>query len=144
MTDSMKSQIAEHQRVVAAAVEHIGLLERIADRIIAGFQAGGRLYALGNGGSAADAQHIAAELMGRFKQDRKALPAVSAAFGTGSISGNVQRTVRAIMTGHKDALGHDVAGWAGFAPRDGNPSDLLAPATVRGAFASQAAFARGG
>ena len=34
-----------------------------------------RLYILGNGGSAADAQHIAAELVGRFKCDRKALPA---------------------------------------------------------------------
>lgn len=77
MTDSMKSQIAEHQRVVAAAVEHVELLERIADRIIAGFQAGGKLYVLGNGGSAADAQHIAAELVGRFKRDRKPLPAVA-------------------------------------------------------------------
>ena len=73
----MNSQIVEHQRVVTAAVEQVPLLERIADRIIAGFKQGGRLYVLGNGGSAADAQHIAAELVGRFKHDRKALPAVA-------------------------------------------------------------------
>ncbi len=35
------------------------------------------MYVLGNGGSAADAQHIAAELVGRFKIDRRALPAIA-------------------------------------------------------------------
>jgi D-sedoheptulose 7-phosphate isomerase len=73
----MKEQIAGHQRVVEAAIGQIGLLERIADRLIACFDAGGRVYLLGNGGSAADAQHIAAELVGRFKTDRKALPAIA-------------------------------------------------------------------
>ena len=38
---------------------------------------GGRVYILGNGGSAADAQHIAGELVGRFKLDRRPLPAVA-------------------------------------------------------------------
>jgi D-sedoheptulose 7-phosphate isomerase len=73
----MKNQFAEHQRAVTAALEHADLLERIADRIITCFNAGGKLLVLGNGGSAADAQHIAAELVGRFKHDRKALPAVA-------------------------------------------------------------------
>lgn len=77
MADSMKSRFEEHQRVVAAAMGRIGLLEQIADRIIACFNTGGKLFILGNGGSAADAQHIAAELVGRFKHDRKALPAIA-------------------------------------------------------------------
>ena len=77
MSESMKSQFAEHQRVVTVAAEQAPLLEQIADRIITCFKQGGRLYVLGNGGSAADAQHIAAELVGRFKHDRKALPAVA-------------------------------------------------------------------
>ena len=77
MPESMKSQFAEHQRVVAAAGEQVNLLVRIADRIIECFEAGGRLYVLGNGGSAADAQHIAAELVGRFKHTRKALPVMA-------------------------------------------------------------------
>lgn len=75
--DIIKNQIAEHQRVVAAAAERIELLEQIAGRIVACFETGGKLYLLGNGGSAADAQHVAAELVGRFKKDRKALPAVA-------------------------------------------------------------------
>jgi len=73
----MKDQIAEHVRVVQAAAAQVTQLEQIADKIIARFEAGGKLYVLGNGGSAADAQHIAAELVGRFKVDRKALPAIA-------------------------------------------------------------------
>ena len=73
----MKSQFAEHQRVVTSAIDQADLLVRIADTIIECFDGGGRLYILGNGGSAADAQHIAAELVGRFKHVRKALPAVA-------------------------------------------------------------------
>jgi D-sedoheptulose 7-phosphate isomerase len=73
----MRDQFEQHQRVVSVAMQHIELLERIADRIIECFNTGGKLFVLGNGGSAADAQHIAAELVGRFKHDRKALPAVA-------------------------------------------------------------------
>lgn len=77
MNEQIRAQFEEHARVVASAVEHIDLLATIADRIIACFNTGGRLYVLGNGGSAADAQHIAAELVGRFKRNRRALPAVA-------------------------------------------------------------------
>ncbi|VAX29247.1 Phosphoheptose isomerase 1, partial [hydrothermal vent metagenome] len=38
---------------------------------------GGKLFLMGNGGSAADAQHIAAELVGRFKKERPAIPAIA-------------------------------------------------------------------
>jgi D-sedoheptulose 7-phosphate isomerase len=41
------------------------------------FAAGKRLYTFGNGGSAADAQHLAAELIGRYLRDRRPLPAVA-------------------------------------------------------------------
>jgi D-sedoheptulose 7-phosphate isomerase len=70
-------QLADHQRVVEAARTQLGTVERIAERISRCFEAGGRLYLCGNGGSAADAQHIAAELVGRYRHDRKALPAIA-------------------------------------------------------------------
>jgi len=82
----MKEQISEHMGVVEAAIGQIGLFERIADRLIACFNAGGRVYLLGNGGSAADAQHIAAELVGRFKKDRKALPAIALTTDTSTLT----------------------------------------------------------
>jgi D-sedoheptulose 7-phosphate isomerase len=77
VTQSFTEQMAEHQQAVAAATQHVDLLETIAKRIIQCFEGGGRLYLAGNGGSAADAQHIAAELVGRFKHDHKPLPATA-------------------------------------------------------------------
>lgn len=47
----------------------------VVNEIVKAFQAGNRVYFCGNGGSAADAQHLAAEFSGRFYTDRKALPA---------------------------------------------------------------------
>ncbi|MBA2330774.1 MAG: D-sedoheptulose 7-phosphate isomerase [Flavisolibacter sp.] len=47
----------------------------VADKIVEAFKNGNRIYFCGNGGSAADAQHLAAELSGRFYLDRNALPA---------------------------------------------------------------------
>ena len=78
----MKDRVAEiirtHQRLVgefeAASVETvISAAEMIAEC----FRKGGSVYLCGNGGSAADAQHIAGEFVGRFRKDRKALPAVA-------------------------------------------------------------------
>ena len=82
----MKDQIAEHQRVVAAAAEQVALFEAMADRLIAGFEGGSKLLVFGNGGSAADAQHIAAELVGRFKHERKALPAIALTTDTSTLT----------------------------------------------------------
>ena len=77
MSDGLRRQFEEHQRVINAAVAEIPLLERIIDRLAEVFRAGGKLYVFGNGGSAADAQHIAAELVGRLHHNRRALPAVA-------------------------------------------------------------------
>ena len=52
-------------------------IERAARAIISVLKAGGKLIIFGNGGSAADSQHMAAELVGRFKKERAALPAIS-------------------------------------------------------------------
>jgi D-sedoheptulose 7-phosphate isomerase len=53
----------------------IETIERVVDLITTAFKNGNRVYFCGNGGSAADAQHLAAEFSGRFYTDRKALPA---------------------------------------------------------------------
>ena len=64
-------QRAEHD---SSLIQTIGV---IASAISASLRAGGRLMLAGNGGSAADAQHIAAELLVRFKFDRNPLPAIA-------------------------------------------------------------------
>lgn len=53
----------------------LGTVSSIVDAMVNALQAGNRLYFCGNGGSAADAQHLAAEFSGRFYTDRRALPA---------------------------------------------------------------------
>ena len=50
-------------------------IEKVVQQMVKAFQIGKRVYFCGNGGSAADAQHLAAEFSGRFYTDRKALPA---------------------------------------------------------------------
>lgn len=50
-------------------------ISKVVEAVTSAFQRGNRVYFCGNGGSAADAQHLAAEFSGRFYKDRKALPA---------------------------------------------------------------------
>src|SRR5262245_48553980 len=61
----------------AADPELMAAVAQIAGRIAGSFRAGGKLLLAGNGGSAADAQHIAAEFLSRFKLDRTPLPAIA-------------------------------------------------------------------
>jgi D-sedoheptulose 7-phosphate isomerase len=50
-------------------------ISKVVDEMVKAFGSGNRIYFCGNGGSAADAQHLAAEFSGRFYKNRKALPA---------------------------------------------------------------------
>jgi D-sedoheptulose 7-phosphate isomerase len=77
MTRDWSAVLREHQEVVAALADQSAVLDRIAAAIVESLGRGGRVYTLGNGGSAADAQHNAAELLGRFKRERVALPAIA-------------------------------------------------------------------
>jgi D-sedoheptulose 7-phosphate isomerase len=52
-------------------------IELAADALVSAIRRGGKLLIMGNGGSAADAQHIAAELIGRYKIERRGLPAIA-------------------------------------------------------------------
>jgi phosphoheptose isomerase len=69
---------AEHARVTARAAEELpDTLERIVQAVHGCLRGGHKIFACGNGGSAADAQHLVAELIGRFLHDRQALPAIA-------------------------------------------------------------------
>src|SRR6185436_8177562 len=78
MTDKIKKIIQASINVkqqVLQSEELIEVIGKVVDVITAAFQNGKHVYFCGNGGSAADAQHLAAEFSGRFYTDRKALPA---------------------------------------------------------------------
>jgi len=69
--------IAEHLEVVSSLQAQGELLESIARRLTATVEAGKKILWCGNGGSAADAQHLAAELIGRFRRERRAIPSIA-------------------------------------------------------------------
>jgi D-sedoheptulose 7-phosphate isomerase len=73
---SVKQQVLEQSELIA----------EVAGKVTAAFRQGHRLLLFGNGGSAGDAQHIAAELVGRFYLERRALPAEALTVNTSALT----------------------------------------------------------
>ena len=71
------SEIQKHIEVVQASVSLSESFAKLTEACLSALRAGGKLLLFGNGGSAADAQHIAAELVVRFQVNRRALPAIA-------------------------------------------------------------------
>lgn len=76
----------EHQQVLRDLEGAGAVLDPIVEALVRCLEAGRRVYILGNGGSAADAQHIACELLGRFRRERRALPAIALTTDTSTLT----------------------------------------------------------
>ena len=72
--DIIRASIVTKEKILNNPVL-LETINQVVDQVTTAFQNGKRVYFCGNGGSAADAQHLAAEFSGRFYTDRKALPA---------------------------------------------------------------------
>ena len=86
MKDLIQHELSEH---LAAAEKMTALtndIAKVATLCIQSLDNGGKLLIFGNGGSAADAQHIAAELVGRYKTERKGLPAIALTTDTSALT----------------------------------------------------------
>ncbi len=70
----LQESIRVKERLLSSGIKTV---EEIANLLVNALRNGNAAYFMGNGGSAADAQHIAGELVGRFKKERRALPAQS-------------------------------------------------------------------
>jgi D-sedoheptulose 7-phosphate isomerase len=78
---------ADHSAVVARAARELPpVLEHIARVMHGCLLAGGKILACGNGGSASDAQHLVAELVGRYREERRALPAIALTADTATLT----------------------------------------------------------
>jgi len=73
----IKSDIESHIETATCLINESETIEIFANEILQCFKNKGKVLLIGNGGSAADAQHIAAELVGRFTTERVALPAIA-------------------------------------------------------------------
>ena len=73
ITDILKASVSVKEKVMADPVL-IATIQTLSEQIVAAFNRGNKVLFCGNGGSAADAQHLAAEFSGRFYTDRNPLP----------------------------------------------------------------------
>jgi len=75
--DIISNALAAHQAVIAQLEPMIPTIHALGLRLQECLRNGGKILLMGNGGSAADCQHIAAEIVGRYKVERKGLPAIA-------------------------------------------------------------------
>ncbi|MBI4655521.1 MAG: D-sedoheptulose 7-phosphate isomerase [Elusimicrobia bacterium] len=77
MENLISAAVQQHLAALDSLRENLPEIRKIARLVTKILKRGGSVFLCGNGGSAADSQHIAAELVGRFKKDRKALAAAA-------------------------------------------------------------------
>ena len=75
--DNIRAQLADHQSVIAQLDGLVPLIAQAGERMRQCLLDGGKILLMGNGGSAADSQHIAAEIVGRYKKERRGLPSIA-------------------------------------------------------------------
>lgn len=87
MVTEIQKELQESIRVKESLLSSgMKTVEEIANLLVNALRNGNAVYLMGNGGSAADAQHIAGELVGRFKKDRRALPVLSFTTNTSTLT----------------------------------------------------------
>ena len=77
MESILKNNLEEHLSCFQELAKFTQSIEQAAEQLSACLRQGGKILICGNGGSAADSQHFAAELVGRFLRERRAIPAVA-------------------------------------------------------------------
>lgn len=114
------AHLREHLELVRAiSQDQIDEIARLGDALRTVLEGGGTIYLCGNGGSAADAQHVAAELIGRYLRDRAPLPAVALTTDTSVLTALANdydfaevfaRQVRALVTKRDAVVGISTSG----------------------------------
>jgi len=128
---------ADLKKIVAETLssEILDAAQKIQGRL----EAGGKLLLMGNGGSAGDAQHIAAELVGRFKKERKAIPALALTVDTSSLTalGNdygfntiFERQVEALANKNDTVIGISTSGNSENVVRAVNKANSIGAFTI--------------
>ncbi|MRR53469.1 MAG: D-sedoheptulose 7-phosphate isomerase [Deltaproteobacteria bacterium] len=78
MKERIKAVFLSHREVMDALERELGpKIVQAANLLVDSFRSGKKILVMGNGGSAADAQHLAGEIVGRFRLERRGLPAIA-------------------------------------------------------------------
>ncbi|MFA7114983.1 MAG: D-sedoheptulose 7-phosphate isomerase [Candidatus Omnitrophota bacterium] len=119
MTHKIKNYINAHQDAINLLNDNIEVIEKICEKVIFSLNNGGKLFFMGNGGSAADAQHLTAEFVGRFRRERKPLAAIALTTDTSILTaiGNdygydqvFRRQIEALATSNDIVFGLSTSG----------------------------------
>ena len=87
MKQTIKNELLSHLEVINSTIETMqDKLETASKLVVQTLKNGNKILLCGNGGSAADAQHIAAELTGKYKIERKGLPAIALTTDTSALT----------------------------------------------------------
>ena len=84
--EMIKSELEGHLATIKATFALENDIKKACETAVATLKAGGKILLCGNGGSAADAQHIAAELTGRYKTERGALAGIALTTDTSALT----------------------------------------------------------
>jgi D-sedoheptulose 7-phosphate isomerase len=78
MHEEIRRQLADHRQAMEVIErDMLPAVQKSVELLVEALQGGHKVLVMGNGGSAADAQHLAAEIVGRFKLERRGLPAIA-------------------------------------------------------------------
>src|SRR5215469_12293592 len=111
--------LADHMAVIQSLPAQMPILEQIAAEMTRAMIGGKKILLFGNGGSAADAQHLSAEFVGRFRRERRGLPAIALTTDTSILTaiandygydGIFERQVEALCTEGDVVIGISTSG----------------------------------
>jgi D-sedoheptulose 7-phosphate isomerase len=124
--------IAEHLEVIGEMQAQQSLLETIARAMTATLRAGGKILWCGNGGSASDSQHLAAELVGRFRRDRRGLASIALTTDTSALTAIANdHGYERVFSRQVEALGAPGDMLVGISTSGNSPNVVAAMQTAR-------------
>ncbi len=87
MNKTILNELLTHQEIIKKVIDNLQAdIQTACEMAVKTIRNGNKIILFGNGGSAADAQHIAAEFTGRYKKERKALPAIALTTDTSALT----------------------------------------------------------
>ncbi len=102
------SELEEHQTMIARLADCTGVIEVAGELLINTVKQGGKVLLCGNGGSAADCQHIAAELVVRYEKKRQAMAAIALTTDSSILTAHANDyDFETVFSRQVDALGND-------------------------------------
>lgn len=113
------SELEEHQAMIGRLSDCAGTIEAAGELLVTILKRGGKILLCGNGGSAADSQHIAAELVVRYEKERRALAAIALT------------TDSSILTAHANDIGFETV-FSRQVEAIGNEKDCLIAISTSG------------